>query len=111
MMQSKDQSYAVTKDSLQQVRNQAGGIANNSGISTRQNAEEKITQGRQEIASTSLDTTSQGITFKNELQVEQGKGVVRRVGTKGIQEIKNLANDAVELSKSTWDKIGESQQK
>ncbi len=105
------QSFAVTKDSLQQVRNQAGDIASNSGISARQNAEEKITQGRQEIVSASSDTTNQGSAFKEKLHAQQEKGIVRRVGTKGVQEIRSLVNDAQESGKEVWQKMGESQQK
>ena len=103
------QSYSVTKDSLQQVRNQAGGITNNVGISTRQNAEEKIIQGRKIIVEESNEARSHGSSLKQEFHAQQNKGVVRRVGSKGIQEIKSLADDAAELGKKVWS--GETQQK
>ena len=110
--EQRHQSYSVTKDSLQQVRNQASDInSSQSGVSLRQNMEEKIKQSRQEIALASSDTTNQGSAFKEKLYAEQGKGVVRRVGTKGIQEIKSLANDAVDSGKEVWKRMGESQQK
>lgn len=105
------QSYSVTKDSLQQVRNQAGDIASTSGSLTRQNAEEKITQSHQEIVSASSDTTNQGLAFKGKLHAEQEKGIVRRVSAKGVQEIKSLVNDAQGSGKEIWQKMGESQQK
>jgi len=84
------QVYAVTKDSLQHVRNQAGDLASNSGISTRQNAEEKITQGRKVIVEGANDARGQGSLLKDDISAEQNKGVMRRVAGKGITEISNL---------------------
>ena len=66
------QAYAVTKDSLQQVRNQAGDITSNSGISTRQHAEEKITQGRTVIVEGANEARGQGSTLKQELNIRNG---------------------------------------
>ncbi|MFN6414730.1 MAG: conjugal transfer protein TraG N-terminal domain-containing protein [Pseudomonadota bacterium] len=103
------QSYAVTKDSLRQVRNQAGDIASTSGVSTRQNAEEKIIQGHNMIGERSNETLSHGSALKQNVHTEQNKGVVKRVGNKGIQEVNNMVNDAAEAGKKIWS--GESQQK
>ena len=103
------QSYAVTKDSLQQVRNQAGDMANNAGISTRQNAEEKITQGRTAIVKGANEARSQGSALKQDIRAEQDKGVMRRVVSKGATEVSNMVSDAADAGKRIWS--GESQQK
>jgi conjugal transfer mating pair stabilization protein TraG len=84
------QAYAVTKDSLQQVRNQAGDIASNSSIATRQDAEEKITQGRKVIVEGANEARGRGATLKQELDAQQNKGVFERVAGKGMTEISNL---------------------
>jgi len=103
------QAYAVTKDSLQQVRNQAGDITSNSGISTRQHAEEKITQGRTVIVEGANEARGQGSTLKQELNIQQDKGVFRRVAEKGVTEVSGMVSDATEAGKKIWS--GESQQK
>lgn len=103
------QSYAVTKDSLQHVRNQAGDIANSSGISTRQHAEEKITQGRTVIVKGANEARGQGSSLKQEIDAQQDKGIFRRVAEKGITEINGTISDAVDMGKKIW--RGEPQQK
>jgi len=104
------QVHAVTRDSLQNVRNQASDLTNVNS-STRDAVEVAQSQQGQSIMSGSSSTLDKGADLKKNVQTEQNKGVVRRLSAKGTQEVRAITDDTLELGKKMWNGAGEPQQK
>ena len=104
------QVHAVTRDSLQNVRNQASDMTS-VGREARDAVEVAQSQHGQSITSGSSSTLDQGADLRRNVQTEQNKGVVRRLSAKGPQEVRAIGEDALELGKKMWNGAGESQQK
>ena len=83
------QLHAVTRDSLQNVRNQANDMTS-VGSAARDAVEVSQSQHKQSITSDSSSALDQGAELRRNVQTEQNKGVVRRLGAKGINEAKSL---------------------
>ena len=98
------QVHAVTRDSLQNVRNQASDMTS-VGREARDAVEVAQSQHGQSITSGSSSTLDQGADLRRNVQTEQNKGVVRRLSGKGTKEISNMIDDVKNI------KCGESQQK
>ena len=79
----------VVSYSLQNVRNQASDMTS-VGSSTRDAVEMDQSQHGQSIANESRSVLDQGADLKRNVQTEQNKGIVRRLGAKGINEAKSL---------------------
>ena len=104
------QVHAVTRDSLQNVRNQANDMTG-VGSAARDAVEVAQSQHGQSITSGSSSTLDQGADLRRNVQTEQNRGVVRRLSAKGTQEVRAIGDDALELGKKMWNGAGESQQK
>jgi hypothetical protein len=98
------QVHAVTRDSLQNVRNQANDMTS-VGSAARDAVEVAQSQHGQSISNESRSALDQGADLKRNVQAEQNKGVVRRLSGKGTKEISNMIDDVKNI------KFGESQQK
>ncbi len=98
------QVHAVTRDSLQNVRNQANDMTS-VGSAARGAVEVAQSQHGQSISDESRSALDQGADLKRNVQAEQNKGVVRRLSGKGTKEISNMIDDVKNI------KFGESQQK
>lgn len=101
------QIHAVTKDSLKNVRSEVSNFSENTsqGADTRSNVESRVARDRQAIKADSRGVLSHGSALKQEVHTEQDKGVIRRVGGKGVKEIEKIGQE-------TWQVFtGESQQK
>ena len=98
------QVYAVTRDSLQNVRNQANDMTS-VGSAARDAVEVAQSQHGRSISNESRSALDQGADLKRNVQAEQNKGVVRRLSGKGTKEISNMIDDVKNI------KFGESQQK
>jgi conjugal transfer mating pair stabilization protein TraG len=101
------QVHPVTRESLQHVRSQASDLSSSKsqGAVTREKMEAAQSQHGQAISTGSSGVLTHGAALKKDVHVEQDKGVVRRVAGKGLNEAKEIANDAYDLA------FGESQQK
>ena len=98
------QVHAVTRDSLQNVRNQANDITS-VGSAARDAVEVAQSQHGQSISNESRSALDQGADLRRNVQAEQNKGVVRRLSGKGTKEISNMIDDVKNIN------FGESQQK
>jgi conjugal transfer mating pair stabilization protein TraG len=101
------QIHAVSKDNLQSISSHGSdhSPAKSSGAVTREKVETAQSQHGQAISAGSSGVLTHGAALKKDVHVEQDKGVVRRVAGKGLNEAKEIANDAYDLA------FGESQQK
>ncbi len=98
------QVHAVTRDSLQNVRNQANDMTT-VGSAAREAVEVSQSQHKQSITNDSSSALDQGADLRRNIQAEQNKGVVRRLSGKGTKEISSMIDDVKNI------KFGESQQK
>jgi len=104
------QVHAVTRDSLQNVRNQANDMTR-VGSAARDAVEVSQSQHKQSITRDTSSALDQGADLRRNIQAEQNKGVVRRLSAKGTQEVRAITDDTLELGKKIWNGSGESQQK
>jgi conjugal transfer mating pair stabilization protein TraG len=107
--------YTPTENALNDVRNQGKGelskerepssnVIRNNVESLQRNTKEKIDTEMSQIQ-------EKGNATKDNLIQNQEKGVVRRLGAKGVKEVRNIAHDAKEAAEMVSSKIfGESQQ-
>ena len=72
---------------------------------TRANVESAQTKHNQGISAESSGVLGHGAALKQEVHAEQDKGVIRRVGGKGVKEIENIGSDVLKAT------FGERQQK
>jgi conjugal transfer mating pair stabilization protein TraG len=98
------QVHAVTRDSLQNVRNQANDMTS-VGSAARDAVEVAQSQHGQSISNESRSALDQGADLKRNVQAEQNKGVARRLSGKGVKEVANIATDSYDAV------FGESQHK
>ena len=86
------QVHAVTRESMNAVRQQASELMSNAnhGQSTRESVETQMAQNKEAIKNDSSGVLVHGAHLQQNVATEQNKGVVRRVGAKGIKEVYNL---------------------
>ena len=106
------QTHAVTKDSMDEVRSSASNMSvSNQGAATRERAEAQLSSQQGEIHQGSSGIQTHGTHLKREVHQEQDKGVMRRVGAKGIGEVKGMVTDTVDSARNYWNSSAEAQQK
>lgn len=104
------QIYAVTKDSMNEVRTSASNMSGfDRGAQAREKTEAQLSSQQGEIHQGSSGIQTHGSHLKSEVHQEQDKGVIRRVGAKGIGEISNIGKGVIDDLKNL--RSGEAQQK
>jgi conjugal transfer mating pair stabilization protein TraG len=85
------QINAVTKDSMDEVRSSASNMSGfDKGAQVRSQTEAQLSSQQGEIHQGSNGIQMHGSHIKREVYQEQDKGVIRRVGSKGISEAASL---------------------
>ena len=89
---SQQQVHPAVKDSLQNVSSQGSNFSHSKseGVTIREKVEITQSQHIQAISTESSGVLKHGAALKKDVHVEQEKGLVRRVGAKGLNEIKKL---------------------
>ena len=105
------QVYAITRDSLKAVREQASDLTRNTSqvSQTREKIEALQVEHSQAIKTDANGVLNHGAALKKKVHTEQDKGVVRRVTAKGLKEVAKTGEDFINAAKNI--KFGENQQK